>query len=371
MAQSRSIIDTDIHSSSSRTALLDFLPEPWRTRYASGEPGPGHLGYWNPNGVMRADAVTPDGQRIETRPDAPGDALLRRLRHRVRDPQPRAESALRPLARAGLFRARWSARDQRHDRRRLAAGRPALARLARSSRRPIRSWRRERSTASATIPAFVQVLMASGARMPYGQRFYHPIYEAAAEHDLPVAIHPGTEGVGISGPPTAAGYPTQLPRMAHRPGRQLHGAPDQPGQRRASSAKFPTLKLRPARRGRLLAAAAAVALRQELEGAPRQTTPWLERPPAEYITDHVLLSTQPIEEPEERGHLRAILDMFPSSTMLMFSSDFPHWDGDTPDFAARAFAPAVRDRVMSETARALYKLPAASSAAEVHAEAAR
>jgi predicted TIM-barrel fold metal-dependent hydrolase len=43
--------------------------------------------------------------------------------------------------------------------------------------------------------------------------------------------------------------------------------------------------------------------------------------------------------------------------MLMFSSDFPHWDGDTPDFAARAFPAALRGRVMSETARELYRLP--------------
>ena len=43
--------------------------------------------------------------------------------------------------------------------------------------------------------------------------------------------------------------------------------------------------------------------------------------------------------------------MFDAGRMLMFSSDFPHWDGDTPDFAARAFPPALRPRVMSETAR--------------------
>lgn len=27
----------------------------------------------------------------------------------------------------------------------------------------------------------------------HGQRYYHPIYAAATEHGLPVAIHPGTE----------------------------------------------------------------------------------------------------------------------------------------------------------------------------------
>jgi predicted TIM-barrel fold metal-dependent hydrolase len=42
---------------------------------------------------------------------------------------------------------------------------------------------------------------------------------------------------------------------------------------------------------------------------------------------------------------------------LMFSSDFPHWDGDTPDFAGRAFRhdPALHARVMGDTARKVYR----------------
>jgi len=89
----------------------------------------------------------------------------------------------------------------------------------------------------------------------------------------------------------------------------------------------------------------------------RQTTPWLDRAPSKVIADHILLTTQPIEEPEASAHFRAMLDMFDVGKMLMFSSDFPHWDGDTPDFAARAFPAALRGRVMSETARELYRLP--------------
>src|SRR4051794_29383553 len=56
---------------------------------------------------------------------------------------------------------------------------------------------------------FVQNIMCSAARMPFGQRFYHPIYEAAERNGLPIAIHPGTEGRGISGAPTPSGYPTR------------------------------------------------------------------------------------------------------------------------------------------------------------------
>ena len=40
----------------------------------------------------------------------------------------------------------------------------------------------------------LQVIMPAGARMPYGNRFYHPIYEAAQEHGLPICVHFGAEG---------------------------------------------------------------------------------------------------------------------------------------------------------------------------------
>jgi predicted TIM-barrel fold metal-dependent hydrolase len=52
-----------------------------------------------------------------------------------------------------------------------------------------------------------------------------------------------------------------------------------------------------------------------------------------------------------------MLDMFDAANMVMFSSDFPHWDGDAPDFAARQFPASLRGRIMGETASKLYRLP--------------
>ena len=57
-------------------------------------------------------------------------------------------------------------------------------------------------------PGVAQILMPGGAQKPYGQRYYHPIYAAAVEHGLPVALHPSPSGAGITGPTTAAGFPT-------------------------------------------------------------------------------------------------------------------------------------------------------------------
>jgi predicted TIM-barrel fold metal-dependent hydrolase len=94
--------------------------------------------------------------------------------------------------------------------------------------------------------------------------------------------------------------------------------------------------------------------------ALRQTAPWLDRPPSEIVFEHIYLTTQPIEEPERPEHFKMMLEMLPAERMVMFSSDFPHWDGDTPTFAARNFPTGVRERVMHATARELYRLPEAA-----------
>lgn len=57
MAGRHMVIDADIHPVLDDRRIADFLPEPWRRRYLSGNRGPGTLGYWNPNGVMRGDSV--------------------------------------------------------------------------------------------------------------------------------------------------------------------------------------------------------------------------------------------------------------------------------------------------------------------------
>lgn len=347
------IIDTDIHQVLSSRRMLDFLPEPWRTRYASGSRGPGHLGYWNPNGVMRSDTRLEDGSRIEESAEnlarhfldpygieygilTGGGAL-----HVGLSPDPDYAAAY-VSAENDIVLHDWLEREPRLRASLIVS--PADPELA---AREIHRL--------GEHPGFVQVMMPSGARMPYGQRFFHPIYAAAVEHGLPVAIHPGSEGVGISGPPTAAGYPTTYfewhtglvgSYMAHLISLVTEGV----------FVKFPTLKFILVEGGVSWLPPLLWRFDKNWK-ALRQTTPWLDRPPSRVVEEHVLLTTQPLEEPDRPEHFAAMLEMFDAGRMLMFSSDFPHWDGDAPDFAARAFPPALRSRVMSETARELYRLP--------------
>ncbi len=64
------VVDTDIHPIPPMERTLDFLLETRHIRVAGGNQGPGGAGYWNPTGVIRADAVAPDDTRIETDPVA-------------------------------------------------------------------------------------------------------------------------------------------------------------------------------------------------------------------------------------------------------------------------------------------------------------
>jgi predicted TIM-barrel fold metal-dependent hydrolase len=48
--------------------------------------------------------------------------------------------------------------------------------------------------------------------------------------------------------------------------------------------------------------------------------------------------------------------MFDAEKMLLYSSDFPHWDGDTPDFVVRGFSETFKRRVLAENAIELFGL---------------
>jgi len=70
------IIDTDLHPAPIHEQVAEYLEEPWRSRYLRGDHGAGHPNYFNPGGVMRSDAVTEDGRRIERSPETMASHFL-------------------------------------------------------------------------------------------------------------------------------------------------------------------------------------------------------------------------------------------------------------------------------------------------------
>ena len=67
----------------------------------------------------------------------------------------------------------------------------------------------------------------------------------------------------------------------------------------------------------------------------RAEVPWMVRPPLEYLHRNVRLTTQPLENPDDPSHLAALLQSIDAQRMLMFASDYPHFDFDSPAAVSR------------------------------------
>lgn len=206
-----------------------------------------------------------------------------------------------------------------------------------------------------THPKMVQVLVNSTSEKPYGREYYWPIYEAATDVGLPVAIHPFRDGHGIASPPTGAGYPRtyfewhtvlSCDFMGQLTSIVVEGVFEE----------FPDLKLVCIEGG--VSWLPQLMWRMDKNWkALRSSAPWLERPPSEYILENVWLTTQPIEEPENPEHLLQIFDMIDAENTLMFSSDYPHWDGDSPQHGLPDMPEELERQIMYGNALEVYDLP--------------
>ncbi|MBP1153620.1 MULTISPECIES: amidohydrolase family protein [unclassified Paenibacillus] len=202
-------------------------------------------------------------------------------------------------------------------------------------------------------PRVVQVLLTSASREPYGQRRYYPIYEAAARNNLVIGIHGGGEGDGINPSTTAAGYPTTnferhnilaIHHMSQLNSIVCEGVFE----------RFPTLKVAFIEGG--LAWLPHLMWRMDKNfRAMRNEVPWLKYKPSEYILKHVRLTTQPIEEPDNK-ELVQMFQLMHAEKTVMFSTDYPHWDNDTPLFVLNKLPEEMRRRVAYENAAEMYQL---------------
>lgn len=201
---------------------------------------------------------------------------------------------------------------------------------------------------------FVQVGFSGRPHEPMGRRRYWPIYEACAEFGLVVMSHAfGSAGLPISG----AGWPSyyiedhvspSLAMQANIASMIMEGVFD----------RFPTLKVISVENG----FGWAPQLMWRMDNAwsvLKDEVPHLKRAPSEYLREHVYFATQPVEEPSKREFFQHILNQYPDfENTLCFSSDYPHWDGDSPTRALPLLRdPVLRDKVLRRNARRLYDLP--------------
>jgi predicted TIM-barrel fold metal-dependent hydrolase len=210
----------------------------------------------------------------------------------------------------------------------------------------------------ADHPRMVQVRFNSYAGAPYGHQRYDPIYAAAQRHDLPIAVH-FSKGSGTS-LLTPAGYVgTYVEHHALYP--LTYGAHLASLIFGGTFERFPELKYVFVEGGFCWVGPLLWRLDRQWEHL-RSELPWVRRSPSEYVRDHVRFTSQPIEEPAEGGALERALEWADAEHLLMFSSDYPHWDFDDPAFVTRRLPRAIRDRVLCANALEFYGLPVGAAA---------
>ncbi|MDE0181955.1 MAG: amidohydrolase family protein [Caldilineaceae bacterium] len=201
-------------------------------------------------------------------------------------------------------------------------------------------------------PQFVQVILPVRSYIPYGSRFYDPLYAAAVERDLVVGIHFG----GAPGhPPTPVGWPSTY--------LEEHAGMAQVFQSQVISIiaegvfdRFPDLRMALIEGGFIWMPSLMWRLDKEWKGL-RSNTPWVRRPPSDYIRDHFRLTVQPVGAPPEPRYILQTIEQMESETMLMFATDYPHWHYDDDDEAWPVALPEpLNGNIWSENARAFYRL---------------
>jgi predicted TIM-barrel fold metal-dependent hydrolase len=363
------VIDCDVHNSwASSRELLPYLDPYFRDFLERGElPGGrdsfphAHRPWLHPEGFTRADAVPPDGGTPGSSYELLREQLLDRydLEYAILTGDEAIEAstlANAPLASA-LVRAandwtleHWLSRDER-----LRASLVVAPQDPQGAAAEIRRV--------GDSPGFVQVLVSTGSQRPYGDPFYHPIWDAAAELGLPIAAHLGGQG-GVNANPTGCGPPTFFweghallceTGMGHVASLIAHGVFE----------KWPNLTFVLIEAG--VAWLPALLWRLDADyKALRKETPWLKRLPSEYAADHIRLTTQPLEQPKETRRLWSLLEEIDGEHTLLFASDYPHWDFDDPDRVQ--VPPAWKERIFSENAREVYRLPKRAEARATAAE---
>ena len=200
----------------------------------------------------------------------------------------------------------------------------------------------------AEHPQIVQVALPVVMTRQYGDPFYHPIYEAAQRNGLVIALHHGAQTVGATGYGRyfVEWHTTGMPQgmMCQLVSMVVHGVFD----------KFPSLKVVGLEAGFSWLPSLMSRMDRQYEMF-RPEIPWVKRKPSEHFREHVRLATQPMEDFTARQLLN-LIDWIGSDEVIMFSSDYPHYDGDMPNATLPGGLPDdIVRKILGENAANTYR----------------
>jgi uncharacterized protein len=187
---------------------------------------------------------------------------------------------------------------------------------------------------------FVQILLPAACEMMLGRSYYWPIYEVAAKYDLPIGLHAGSM---YRYAPTSTGWPSHY----------LHDyvANSQLFEDQLLSLisngvfnRYPHLRFVLIESGVTWLPGFIWRAIKTWRGV-RAEVPWVKRSPAEIIRENVRLTVQPIDAPRDSNVFNRIIDMIDSDNMLLFASDYPHWQFDGDAVLPPGLSPALLQRI--------------------------
>jgi predicted TIM-barrel fold metal-dependent hydrolase len=198
-------------------------------------------------------------------------------------------------------------------------------------------------------PQIVQVMIPAISHDTFGRSFYHPVYEAAVRNNLVVGFHQGAfveTAVGL--PPYYIEWHTAISQawQCQLISLVTHGVFE----------KFPDLRVAMIESSWTWLPHLMWRFDHNYRSLRREV-PWVKQLPSEYIRKNVKFTTQPSEFTDNPKHLYQMFEMVGNDEFLMFSSDYPHWDFDSPTRTLPASFPAdIRQKVLYENAAKFYQI---------------
>lgn len=187
---------------------------------------------------------------------------------------------------------------------------------------------------------FVQVLVPVSNDMPLGRRRYWPVWRAAARHGLPVAIHSGST---YRHAPTSTGWPSYFLEDYVAEAQAFESALLSMLTEGVFE-EIPDLTVVLAESGASWLPSFLWRATKTWRGV-RAEVPWMNRSPAETVRRHVRLTTAPLDLSDNAVSVGRFLGQLGGDDMLLFSTDYPHWQFDSMAALPAALPAPSRARI--------------------------
>jgi uncharacterized protein len=199
-------------------------------------------------------------------------------------------------------------------------------------------------------PQFKQVLFPVRNDRLWGDRIYHPVYEAMAKKDLVMGLH---WGGSTQGPPSTTGYASWfIEEYAAEWGNFAAQVTDLVSE--GVFKQVPELRVAVLEGGFTWLPVWGWRFDKEWKGLHREV-PWLDTRPFEVIKEHFRFSIAPADMGPAQ-YMPNVIEWLGAEDILMFATDYPHRHNTDVPMLLDAMPESMRPLVMSETARAWYKL---------------